>query len=787
MKNGFQMRKLALLMAISFAPIAVNAQIVTGEDGSVLNQRQGEKTQEDRDLKEVTVSATRSERKTDNVPNVVTVTTAEEIQELGARNVGDVFKDSPDVTVPQQTGRFSIALGGQGRGGQESINIRGLQGNNVLLLVDGIRVPNQFSFQAFQVGRGNFLDVDGFRKIEVVRGPSSTQYGSDGLAGVVNFQTFNPTDFIKRGEDKGGFAKTGYSSVDNSSNTTFAYAGKSDDVQGMVLGNFQAGHQYENQGSNYSTGITRTAPNPADYGNYYVLTKGFVNIDSANKFGITYESQNVNQNSSNLSDLGNGGGWSSNNVVTSTTQDKTTRNRVSGTYDFKNEAANYIQKASVMAYYQAANVTQDGYQQKSTSTVANWRGRNNVYTQDTKGLNALLESNTTALVNQRLTYGLDWSSAAISAQMNTSGYGSSAYPVPSCSPFCPPGTPVGVIYPNLSPIPASTYDLSGAFLQSEMEFGSVSVIPGVRYDGYSLKSNSGAYPTNTSSAVSPRIGAVWNLVQEFRPFANWGTGFTAPTPDQALASYNPFGAGAAGQYYTFIPNPNLKPQSGNGVEAGIRGRVGQWRYQVSGYANNYSNFIEQVTTQSGNSAGTTPTIYQYQNLSNAYIRGWDVRTDWAFAERWQANAAMAYSNGQQVQNGVSAPLNTIQPLRAILGLRYDATEWGAFANMIWNQGKSASTVNFNSASGGTANQFLTPASTVLNLTGYWKPAKQWTINANLNNVFNATYWNWSSVQGSVTTLSAARTASAPAYNASAAQQSATAAPRNAQISVRYDF
>lgn len=226
MHNGLKIRKLALLMAFSWAPLAAQAQIVVDEDGSVLNRKRGEHSQVDRGLKEVTVSSTRSPRKTDNVPNVVTVTTAEEIQELGARNIGDVFKDSPDVTVPSQTGRFSLAVGGQGRGSQESINIRGLQGNNVLLLVDGIRVPNQFSFNAFQAGRGNFLDVEGFRKIEVVRGPSSTQYGSDGLAGLVNFQTFNPVDFINDGEDKGGFAKTGYSSVDNSTNTSFGYAGK---------------------------------------------------------------------------------------------------------------------------------------------------------------------------------------------------------------------------------------------------------------------------------------------------------------------------------------------------------------------------------------------------------------------------------------------------------------------------------------------------------------------------------------------------------------------------------
>jgi len=749
MKIGLKKCTAALLMPLSIAPLAAKEDIATGESRGLVNQIQAGALG-GTDLKEVTVSATRSERKTDNVPRIVTVTTAEEIQELGARNIGDVFKDSPDITVPQQTGRFSLAFGSQGRGGQESINIRGLQGNNVLLLVDGIRVPNQFSFGSLSSGRGNYLDVDGFRKIEVVRGPSSTQYGSDGLAGIVQFQTFNPSDFIQKDANKGGFARTGYSSVDNSSNTTFAYAGKAKDVQGMVLGNIQSGHQLENQGSNYSTGVNRSAPNPADYRNWYLLSKALLRLNSVSTMGVTYESQNVTQNVNNLSDL-------SRAVATSTASDTTSRDRVSGDYQYRDDANEAVQSARVMIYLQDASVSQQSYQASSIGggRPYPWRSRTNTYSQNTKGINTSFESNTTNFINQRFTYGLDWSTADISSQINAAGNGTS-----------------------YTPAPKSKYDLGGIFFQSEMELGSVTLIPAIRYDSYSIKPQTGSASTNSDSAVSPAFGVVWNAVTAFRPFINWGKAFSAPTPDQALSTYANAGPGSN---YRLIANPHLKPQTGNGIELGSRGRVGAWRYQASAYANNYDHFIAQVTTQGSVVSPVNPAILQYQNLTKVYVRGWDVRTDWAFAERWQANAAMAYSNGQQTQNGTTAPLNTIQPLRAILGVRYDAIEWGAFANLIWNQGKAASKVNFNSNTGGTANQFLTPASTVLNLTGYWRPTKQLTLNFNLNNVFNTTYWNWSGVQGSVTTVSS------PMYNAAAAQKASTAAPRNAQISLRYDF
>lgn len=754
MKSELKIKRIAVVIAISCVPLVAHSQILIDEDLDIAEKKVGEQARADKNLKEITVISTRSKGRVDNLPNVISITTAKEIQERGANTIGEVFSNSPDVTVPQQVQRFSLAAGRQGRGGQESINIRGLQGNNVLLLVDGIRVPNQFAFGALSTGRGGYLDTEGFRKIEVIRGPSSTQYGSDGLAGIVSFQTFNPTDFIEPGSNSGGFAKTGYSSVNNSTNTTFGYAGENNDLSAMVLGNVQYGHQYQNQGSNYSIGNTRTASNPADFGNWYVLSKGFLRLDSTSKLGITYESQNSNININNQSDLGkSSGGWGPNNVVDSTASDITTRNRVSGEFDYNNDSAEYLQKVNVMLYLQDASVTENSYQQQnSNSVLSSWRSRNNIYTQNTKGINTTLETNSTALVNQRLTYGFDWSSTNISSKLNAAGNGSS-----------------------ITPAPPSIYDLGGIFLQSEVEIGNVNIIPGIRYDAYSLTPRAGNVPSNSASSASPRLGILWNLTREFRPFANWGAGFSAPTPDQALASYSNLAHG-----YQFQANPNLKPQTGSGIEAGMRGKIARWGYQLSAFANNYSNFISIVNT-GGIGSPVNPYHYQYQNLSNVYIRGWDIRTDWAFAKGWQVNAALAYSNGQQSSDGVSAPLNTIQPLRGILGIRYDEHSWGAFTNMIWNQGKAADTVNFDSKIGGTSNQYLTPASTVINLTGYWKPTKQLTVNFNVNNIFNSTYWNWSSVQGSVSTLNT------PTYNATAAQQASTSPPRNVQLSARYEF
>jgi len=167
-------------------------------------------------LKEVTVTSTRTERPTDKVPNSVSVIPASTLIEEGARDIKDAFRDEVDVTVRAAPARFTAARTPTGRAGNEGINIRGLEGNQVLILVDGIRVPGSFSFGAFSTGRGDYLELGGLKAVEVLRGPASTQYGSDGLAGAVLLRTLDPSDLLKPDGNYNGFARSSYASVDGS-------------------------------------------------------------------------------------------------------------------------------------------------------------------------------------------------------------------------------------------------------------------------------------------------------------------------------------------------------------------------------------------------------------------------------------------------------------------------------------------------------------------------------------------------------------------------------------------
>ncbi|MFP2923805.1 TonB-dependent receptor domain-containing protein [Pyxidicoccus sp. 3LG] len=125
------------------------------------------------------VTATRAPQSTSSQPRAMSVVTREDLSHRPARTTPEALFESEGVFL-QKTNH----------GGGAPI-IRGLYGQHVLLLVDGVRLNNG----TVRSGPNQYLNtVDPFivEQIEVVRGPGSVLYGSDALGGVVNVRTFWP-------------------------------------------------------------------------------------------------------------------------------------------------------------------------------------------------------------------------------------------------------------------------------------------------------------------------------------------------------------------------------------------------------------------------------------------------------------------------------------------------------------------------------------------------------------------------------------------------------------------
>lgn len=695
-------------------------------------------------LSDVTVSATRTVRKVDDVPSSVSVITNTTIQKEGARNLKEAFRNELDVTVPVGPTRFGVGGAATGRGGQEGVNIRGLGGNQVLMLVDGIRIPNGFTFGPFSTGRGDFLDIDGLKSVEILRGPASTQYGSDGLAGAVTFKTLDPSDLLTRGQSVGGFARVGYASIDQAGSGTLAVAGKNEKWQAMVLGSYRQGHQTGNKATNDDKSIERTTPNPVDYSNRYLLSKAILTIDSAQQLGLTIESQRRSQ-LTNVFSARAVAPKPLRSITDLTTQDTIERDRLSLEHHYNNLNAAWIQSADTRLYWQDAKVKQYATEQRSRAPE---RIRDNTFRTQVVGLATQFQTNLTGWVNQRLSYGVDLSQAQISALRDGT--------VP----------PYGSKFPS-RPFPDTTYTLAGAFLQSEIELGAASVIPGVRFDRYAINPSAKGYgnaPLSNLSgqALTPRIGAVWRLAPGFSPYAQLARGFRAPTPEQVNNGFANLASG-----YTSIGNAELKPEYADSLEIGFRGKANGLRYSLAGFENRYQNFISQEVI-GGGGRPTNPTIYQYVNLANAKIQGVVAQLEVKVGQRWTVQTGAAYLKGDSQSHGVSTPINSVQPFKAMLGLQYDAGEWGGQATVLYSAAKDPSRI-----APGRTSQFASPNYTVLDLGVYWKPTTNLTFNANVNNVLDTKYWRWSDVSGLTE-----NSRIADAY---------TAAGRTVNVSMRYDF
>ena len=145
---------------------------------------------------EIVVTATRTPVSIAKTTSSVTIIDAETIEAKQAKHVLDVLRDVPGLDV-RQSGGF---------GGQTSVFMRGGNSTHTLVIIDGVHM-NSPTNGAFDFSD---LTIDNIERIEVIRGPQSTLYGSDAIGGVIHVMT-----------KKGAGPVTGYFSSEFGSFNTF--------------------------------------------------------------------------------------------------------------------------------------------------------------------------------------------------------------------------------------------------------------------------------------------------------------------------------------------------------------------------------------------------------------------------------------------------------------------------------------------------------------------------------------------------------------------------------------
>lgn len=701
-------------------------------------------------LDPVTVIATRSQRSASQTPGTVSVITSDQIEAALATDIKDLIRFEPGVSVPTSPARFSAALSGAGRDGNSGFTIRGMGGDRVLIINDGVRLPSGFSFGAQSVGRGGYNDLDLVKSVEILRGPASALYGSDGIAGAVAFTSKDPSDFLTGDSNFGARGRVGYNSADEGWTEGVAFAGRAGSLSGLLAYTRRDYQETENQGEVGGVGATRTEANPQDFTSNAVLAKLVWQAAPNHTVRLTYD---------HLDSTMDGDALSSQSVTTSTrpgatpvttrttvnqvlAKDDTKRDRVSLDWRFSDFLG--LTDGSVSGYWQDATTRQYTFEDRDitttvgtgpTTTVASDRVRDVTFDNTVYGLAAqgsrIFGAGTVA--QHRVTIGGDWS------MTKQEGIRDGILP------------PVGETFP-IRAFPKTEYQLAGLFVQDEIEMlgGALSIIPAVRYDWYDLSPKADAlFPAATSGQsddhISPKLGVIYWTGAHLGVFANYSLGFRAPSPMQVNNFFeNPVYG------YRSTPNPNLKPETSESFEAGFRLRDidvagGKLRLNTTAFATHYDDFIDQVVVSGTGVPGVDPLVYQYVNLTEVDIKGLEARADIYWNNGFSLIGSAAYAEGTQTTNGRTNQLASIDPIKVVAGLNYAAPSgiWGASGTVTWSGKKDQA--NYTMPCATTC--YLGDSFTLLDLTAYWNVTDTVTVRAGAFNVFDEKYGWWSDVRG----------------------------------------
>lgn len=215
MKSQFMVRLVPAVMALNASGLAIAAD---SENGVVSISAVQE-------FEEIEVNATKIKSSEQHAARSISQVTMNSEKNNGVQ-------DTPEVISHQS----NVSQVGGPRSATKSVNIRGLQGDKVLQVVDGVPVRFQSGHRA-----SYFLDPSLVKSVEVVKGPVSSVWGSGAIAGVIAQNTIEPTDVLTEGKETGGFVKISRNANNEQTDTVLGLAYSADDYDGLFASYYKDG------------------------------------------------------------------------------------------------------------------------------------------------------------------------------------------------------------------------------------------------------------------------------------------------------------------------------------------------------------------------------------------------------------------------------------------------------------------------------------------------------------------------------------------------------------------
>ena len=573
------------------------------------------------------VTGARHDQRVIDSPRAITIVTADDIRKRNFRNTAAALFEVAGVFM-QQT-----------NDGAGSPIIRGLVGNQVLVLVDGVRLNNG----TYRLGPNQYLntiDVHSIERIEIVRGAGSVLYGSDALGGVINIITkpATPTDtatltsrvFTRLSSANRGM--TGRAELSGAKGP-IAFVG------GATLEDFSMMRGGNNVGLQPQTGYSERDADAK------------LTVRLAEHQAATFVAQRVSQ--SNIRRPGTFVRW-----------DPQTRTLASGRYT-AGELRGPVDELSVTASF---------HQQAERYFATPATGDRMEHFDRTNSIAAALQLTSALGARHRLTYGIDAQKDLITSRREDVSRTTGAR-----------RTAPGIVADG------STYLTYAAFLQDEIDVSPrLHLNLGARYGVAQPLATVAGSGSDTFLIDTPRralTGSAFGLFRVTSAIEIVGgvaQGFRAPNMND-LTILGPRQGGYE------VPNAGLDAETSQNLEIGARARnlrgwggATYFLSDIEGLIQREAGTFEGKSFRDANLNGVRdtgePLVFQRQNTGSGRIQGAELEGQLRLADRWTLAGTLTHTFGEDTTK--NQPLRRIPPTYGTLRLAWTS------GGRVWADGYS---------------------------------------------------------------------------------------------------
>ena len=493
--------------------------------------------------------------------------------------------------------------------GGGSAFIRGLTGNQTLLIIDGIRLNNA----TYRYGPNQYLNsIDLFTidKIDVLKGIGAIEYGSDAMGGVINITTKEASSTMLNKINLSNTSKFISGDMEKTNRTDISYAEKK--------WNFIGGVSFKKFGDLIGgADLGKLIPTGYSEKNYDAKVK--IKIDSYQE--LTISSQNTIQHNVPIY----------HKIVL--------ENFATNQIDYQIHYLNYIKykvinKQKWISEFILNASTQRSIEQRSNQKNNSLIYRNEADTIKNIGLTAEIISKPTA--NWTMNTGIDYYRDLVFSEA-----------IETSSTFNSPIQKRG-LYPN-----GSVYKNSSIFNLHYIDLGKLNINTGVRYNFLDIQIKDAILGNITvkPTAFATNFGINYQLNPNQYLFGSITRGYRAPNIDD-------LGSLGIIDFRYEIPNYDLKPEQSNNFEIGYKYNSKKVNFSISAFQMNLKDIIARVLVEGQIINGYK--VYNKENIETSYIKGAELTYATKIDQNFDLQINTNYTYGQNVTK--NEPMRRIPPI-----------------------------------------------------------------------------------------------------------------------------